>query len=52
MGVVQQGGGLPPSLQYLAGLDQIIVKQKIEALEGKTSHIFTIKMSNSRDKIL
>ncbi|XP_060588604.1 phospholipid scramblase 1-like [Ruditapes philippinarum] len=36
MGVVQQGGGLPPSLQYLAGLDQIIVKQKIEALEVLT----------------
>ena len=35
MGLTQQSG-LPPSLQYLAGLDQIIVKQKIEALEGKS----------------
>ncbi|KAL4239299.1 hypothetical protein ACF0H5_000116 [Mactra antiquata] len=34
MGIQPQGmAGLPPSLQYLAGLDQIIVKQKLEALE-------------------
>jgi len=26
--------GLPASLQYLNGLDRIIIKQKIELLEG------------------
>lgn len=36
MGFAPSASGLPPSLQYLAGLDQIIIKQKIEALEVLT----------------
>ena len=27
-------GGLPPSVQYLASLDQVYIRQKVEMLEG------------------
>ena len=31
--------GLPPALNYLASVDQLIVKQKKELLEGKVSFV-------------
>lgn len=34
MGIIHTQG-LPESLNYLAGLDKIIIKQKIELLEGE-----------------
>ena len=35
MGFSQPVSGLPASLQYLAGLDQIIIKQRLEPLESE-----------------